>query len=185
MSIILEGPDNAGKTTLAMDLRKLCSDVVYHHSGGRPTIEEIGPCLEEQLNLSKRLDVLIDRVTSISEQVYRPGMFGNVYYQSKIRGMLNAEHCVVIYCRPPTDRLVSQESIEFRDEENEETRSRILENLHSTVEKYDALMTSIPHIPYDYTDELGSAWVRKYVAEAYKTGDWRRLQEMSMMGRSW
>jgi hypothetical protein len=180
MAIILEGPDNSGKTTLCKDLQKLNADFQSFHPGGRPKDEEIGGLLVSQLKLAvERPDLIIDRVTAISEQVYRPGMLGDVQYSEWCKTITKYSATVIVYCKPPIDTLLQRESISFREEEDEETRNRILDNLHLYVQNYESVMAKLPHVTYDYTNETEAAWLRKYMSDALRTGDYTKLRDIA------
>lgn len=176
MSLILEGPDNAGKTTLCKDLQKMCPDVQGWHAGGRPVNDEIPGLLRKQFGMAMRDDMILDRVTAISEQVYRPGKLGDQEYASWLGMVVEQVNCVIVYCKPPIDNLLNRESISFRDEEDEETRHRILDKLHEHVANYEAVMTKVPHVVYNYADELEAGWFRKYAADAFRRKDFSQLQ---------
>jgi hypothetical protein len=60
------------------------------------------------------------------------------------------EDVLIIYCRPSTDRLLRVQDLTWRDGETEEHRQKIINNQHIFVDRYDAIMTTVPCITYDF-----------------------------------
>ena len=158
MLIILEGPDNSGKTSLANRIvHELGPKVNYFHPGGRPSdLDAEGLCIEQQLAaLSCGHPVIMDRCTPISQQVYNPdpqlkGWREHMWQRYVALGVL------VIYCRPSTDRLLRVQDLTWREDETEEHKQKIIRNQHVFVKRYDDLMPTIPNISYDFEDRAYS-----------------------------
>lgn len=147
--IVLEGPDNAGKSTFA---RLLCDACGLHYSSAGPapkTPDELQLCLNTQL-MNASVKMVQDRLTCISQQVYN-GSDDNL--QKYLDLMLQVEHCIVIYCRPPDRILMDFSTHKVKSYDTEESLSKIVANQHRYIERYDALMKTIPHKQYDWTDE--------------------------------
>lgn len=154
MRLILEGPDNAGKTTLANTLRQSLPNLLYHHPGGRPAdhLEEM-LCLDDQLDkMSKHTHILMDRCTAISQQVYSPNKTLQIGRDMNLTDMINAG-VTFVYCRPSTDWLMSFENFTWRDGETEEFKKEIIAKQHIYIKRYDELMQWVPHLYYDYRSE--------------------------------
>lgn len=151
MHIILEGPDNSGKTTLANHMMGCVKNLIVHHPGGRPAHEEAElACVNEQLQMLKSdcPALVLDRITPISQSVYADD--GDNYIRGiRLTRMLNT-HPVVVYCRPSNDRLMSFENFTWRAGETEEHKQRIITNQHEYIRRYDTIMGLIPHITYDF-----------------------------------
>ena len=152
MKLILEGPDNAGKTTLAQKLVNAQCSVHYRHAGGKPNglREETDCCINQiaQLNLE---GVLLDRITPISQQVYNPDP-GLQLTRNKYLAEIRFKNPVFIYCRPSNDRLMRTEAFTWREGESEEHKQKIIQNQHTFIERYDQIMARIPHVAYDFED---------------------------------
>jgi hypothetical protein len=150
--VILEGPDNAGKTTLAKLLTDACPSVVYYHPGGRPdSQDEEARFLEDQYNrlFDGSKQYLMDRVTSISQQVYNPDHVLERTRRSCLFSLMELD-LVLIYCRPSTDRLLRTQDLTWRPGETEEHKQKIIRGQHDFVQRYDLLMGTVPCISYDY-----------------------------------
>ena len=149
MKIILEGPDNAGKTTLAYSI--LGEDrSLYFHPGGPPaSIEAEHACIREQEVLFKMPRLIHDRVTCISQQVYNSD---EPLDQDRHAAMLRLFRlgALLIYCRPPSDRLMSFEKFTWRDGETEEHKQKIIQRQHEFIRRYDELMEALPCVHYDF-----------------------------------
>ena len=166
MKIILEGPDNAGKTTLSHLLMK-DPGLVYHHPGGRPSdFDSEVNCLQEQAAMVKNLDsFLLDRCTAISQQVYSPDASDDpdqkrtLLRKAWVKVALS-NSVIFVYCRPDTDWLMSFEHFTWRDGETEEFKQEIISKQHLFIERYDELFLRIPHVHYDYRSAEAPAIVK-------------------------
>ena len=150
--IILEGPDNTGKSTLAESLT-LKLDWPVIHPGGKPAnqAEELRMILH-QLKLSKE-DIIHDRVTCISQPVY------NVFrddaidlsYRFYLDEMLKNPNCVIVYCRPPKWKILDLATHEAKAHDSPEHLKMITDNAVHILSEYDKMFETIPHVKYDYT----------------------------------
>lgn len=182
MKIILEGPDNAGKTTLANRLWEICGATVleYHHPGGRPAdLNAEVACLQEQTSLTTRPgSMLLDRCTAISQQVYSPDEEQNIVRRAWLADAIKAG-VLFVYCRPDTDWLMSFENFTWREGETEEFKQEIISKQHVFIERYDHIMRSIPHIHYDYRSDTAHPII-KHIALAVE-GNQTSLQLLKAM----
>lgn len=153
MLLILEGPDNAGKTTLAQTISKaLKGKLTYFHPGGRPeTITQELECIDEQMAYLKKGNVMLDRCTPISQQIYNHDGVLTMIRQEALQDMLKLG-VLIIYCRPSTDRLLRTQDLTWRDGETDEHKQKIIHNQHEYVHAYDMLMAQIPCIIYNFED---------------------------------
>lgn len=154
MKVVLEGPDNAGKTTLAKRLREQVTGLEYFHPGGAPanTDAEIG-CLTQQHDMMQsRNRIILDRVTCISQQVYNSDIAGDWQRQQYADMMVATPGLVVIYCRPPNEVLMDVGNYKWRPEETEEHRQKIISRAMEFVHRYDEVMLRVPCISYDWKD---------------------------------
>lgn len=155
MRLILEGPDNAGKTTLAHRIVDAIGHrVVYHHPGGRPaTVDAELDCVTFQHKLLSTVqNVVHDRVTCISQQVYNPDEELDTARNTALDHLIKIPDLVIIYCRPPTDRLMAVEEFTWREGETDEHMQKIIRGQHTFIERYDALMQKVPCISYNYKE---------------------------------
>lgn len=156
-TIIIEGPDGAGKTELLYALLdrypeyrvapRACSSIGGPLRGGS---------MIAYLNQYGRLDEHIyDRHPSISGVVY-DAAFSRIqsdnveaYLQGAFHWIL--ENARVIYCRPPMDVIV-------KAVHSEPQLAGVARNIYQIVDMYDSLMANIiPHERYDWTkDDLPS-----------------------------
>lgn len=151
--IVLEGPDHAGKTTLA---KQLCTitGAKYHHPGGAP-VDEMAEraCLMEQQFLIERAGPLVlDRVTCVSQQVYNPNEALDPVRTRCLDTLCTSPFVFVVYCRPPNEHLVDVGNYTWRPEETEEHRQKIMTRAFEWVERYDRVMEKVPHLSYDFKD---------------------------------
>lgn len=153
MAIILEGPDAAGKTTLARILRDQFG-LEHLANGGAPTDDfQLFNYCDNQLKACERRNVIIDRISPISHPVYHPEYVDNKVLKGYLHSMLNRPYTIVVYCRPPLEALMRPEKHEWKDYDTEEHKQKVLNNLQAFIESYDNIFRRIPHLAYDYTDE--------------------------------
>lgn len=174
MKIILEGPDNAGKTTFADSIKLLLTqEVHYAHPGGAPkdVTDEIWH-LDDQLCTAKDAgDVIFDRVTSISQAIFNPAQ---TMMQDSVRSTYLAQMlksgCMVIYFRPSTDFLMRTDQFTWREGESEEHKQKIIQNQMTFIERYDLMMAKIPNIIYNFEETEQADLILHGVASAF-SGD--------------
>ena len=155
MRLILEGPDNAGKTSLAQRLLQANVHVKYNHPGGKPdSFEDEERCIKEQLIWLHDHHTILDRVTPISQRVYNPDEVADKFRIDMWSHYLQHKP-VVVYCRPSTDRLMRFQDFTWRDGETEEHRQKIIRNQHTFIERYDAIMATVPHVLYAFDEPMG------------------------------
>lgn len=153
--IVLEGADNSGKTTLASRFSGL---PVYTAGPAPKDSESEDKCLIEQMNRAGKVCVQ-DRLTCISQQVYADRMF-DTKLGSYLVDMLKMPKVIVVYCRPPDRVLMDLSTHSIKSYDTEEHLKKILDNQHRFIERYDSLMSTIPHLLYDWTDpETNVDWV--------------------------
>lgn len=164
MKIILEGPDNAGKTTLAQKLCIEAKSLRYYHPGGKPAglKEETDFCIQQIAMLSTD-DILMDRCTPISQQVYNPDKMADLT-RNKYLAEMRFKGPVFIYCRPSTDRLMRTDLFTWREGESEEHKQKIIEGQHTFIGRYDAIMQRVPHIAYDFESPMADVIFTKLLA---------------------
>lgn len=156
MHIIFEGPDNSGKTTLAKHVVSSCPGLIeYWHAGGPPRDEQAeNRCLlqQEEMLANGGTQFAIDRVTAISQQVYNPSYYRDPVRNTRLFMISQYNEVFIVYCRPPTDRLLRIQDLTWREDESEEHRQKIIHGLHDFVLRYDRVMQQVPCLVYDFDD---------------------------------
>lgn len=147
--IVFEGPDNAGKSTFA----KFVADkygVSYFTAGPAPkNRRELENCAIAQY-ARNTYPIVQDRLTCISQQVYHePDPYLEVFLQAFIR----SRHFILVYCRPPERTLMDFSTHKIKSYDTEQSLKIIADNQHKYINRYDNLMSRIPHLLYDWTDE--------------------------------
>ena len=156
MRIILEGPDHAGKTSLANRWKhELGPKTEYFHPGGPPAdIDAEGACIEQQLEiLANSQSIIMDRCTPISQHVYNYSPELASWREHMWQRYANLG-VIVIYCRPSTDRLLRTQDLTWREGETDEHKEKIIAGQHTFVQRYDGLMQEVPNISYDWEDRV-------------------------------
>lgn len=168
MKFVLEGPDNAGKTTLLQNVLKRASTIYTFHPGGPPVdVEDEIKCLNKQVEMFYQPGhAIIDRVTCISQQVYAPDPEMDVSRRSRCKAMLLAPDLCVIYCRPPNETLMDTANFTWRDGETEEHRQKIITRQHEFVGQYDDVMLNVPCVYYDWKDSVHRDMITNLMVQA-------------------
>lgn len=165
MKIIFEGPDNAGKTSLAMKLGETLGGTMrYYHPGGKPAgiREETEFCIQQVAMLSYD-NIMMDRCTPISQQVYNPDPALDLV-RNKFLAEMRFKDPLFIYCRPSTDRLMRTDLFTWRDGEDEAHKQKIIEGQHTFIGRYDDIMAKVPHVTYNFEDPTGDVIFTKLLA---------------------
>jgi len=169
INVILEGPDNAGKTTLAKSLTASIPLIAYHHPGGRPddAKHELHCMTNQQEILNSGPLHLIDRITAISQQIYNPDEDLNSARLNALKLVLDTKP-IIIYCRPSTDKLMRTSEFTWREGESTEHKEKIINNQHRFIQRYDAFMQQVPHISYNYEEVKMSELIITKLLKAYQ-----------------
>lgn len=171
MGIIVEGADNSGKTTLVNDLSRRLM-VPAFHAGGPPGSDAIALRLcAEQLTQCDS-PCILDRVTPISRQIYENRM-GDDNLNQYLKRMLDHKFAIVIYCRPPNEKLMDLSNHKVRPEESDEHIKYVTENQQHFIKSYDRLMSKIPHISYDWTKETDFDTLAKHLYMTQYTANYK------------
>ena len=152
MIIIVEGPDGAGKTTLAEKISAQTKFPIEHRSKPK-TEEEKAKMMEDYLNLVKSArNVILDRCW-YSEMVYGRVMRDQSYIDYpqmyELEKGLAKHGALIIYCTGPKERLWARAT--RRGEDYITSR----DNFNAICNEYDKLMNCphiIPVLTYEYKD---------------------------------
>lgn len=153
--IIIEGCDNTGKTTLG---HRLVDDIhgVYVTNKQPRKRELMIPYMKEMFLLSAKMPLILDRWPAISEPIYGPILRGESALEEDAvvvaNHILTWTNPLVIYCRPPLDKVLG--SIDERDQ-----LPGVVENAEKIYHQYDEAMWRFsqdyrPVLIYDYTRDL-------------------------------
>jgi adenylate kinase family enzyme len=175
--IAFEGPDNAGKSTLAKYVSEKYG-LAYFTAGPAPkNEEELGLCLDEQYARSA-YPIVQDRLTCISHKIYH---WDFEFLDLEIsRNMIrHSKRFMMVYCRPPDRILMDFSTHKLKSYDTEESIKKIVDNQHTYIERYDAIMAKIPHLTYDWTDDQMSKDMISdlLMATQYSENEWNRLQQ--------
>ena len=168
MTIIIEGPDGAGKTTLIQDLQHQLPGMEIHPrfctSKGGP-IDGLAEAVFRDVRTTPT-HYIYDRHPLVSEYVYRTAIRGQSIpdvFLTDAMGRLRkrvARHSLVIWCLPP---LSSVKNNVERDAEGE--MPGVVENIEEIYRQYQMHKQLWPgrHATYDYTRSAASWEGLKYV----------------------
>lgn len=156
--IILEGMDGSGKSTLGKELSQEFN-LLLVHPGAPPK----DPHVENHMMNLQRADMhrhmIYDRVTCISQQVYRKRMF-DMWYDLNRRTFSENPNVLIIYCRPPDEILLDPTHHKPAPHDTPEMLKLVNDNLNLFVRSYDILMSKTNHLKYNYTNEADLANVK-------------------------
>jgi hypothetical protein len=149
--LIFEGADASGKSTLAREIAEK-TGVPLYLAGGKPKDDaQMWSMIKEQRE-ALYTGKLVDRISSVSQQVYREGLFLRSDLMEEVRHLLH-RGSIIVYCRPPERVLTDPSKHEWKPYDTEEWKQQILSKQLEYVARYDYLMTQFPCIIYDWTEE--------------------------------
>lgn len=139
-SVILEGPDGAGKSTLAKFLSELLGLPVIH-TGGPPDSKT---ALEAKLELCRQHG-LFDRVPMISDPIYSTIAARPLYIpRHELMEELARMNPVVVYCRGKTRRMWENISQERKAHKSPDHLKQVMVEYSQVVDLYDEFFKSPP-----------------------------------------
>lgn len=147
MTIIIEGPDNSGKSTLAATLAKRLGCPVVH-SEKPDSSWGVNQTLLHSYRQLRPQRAILDRVYAISEYIYgnvvRDGSALGEYHKEALMDLYQRPH-LIIYCRPQLKTIL--------DNQGRPQMEGVLEKHAKIVEEYDILMSEIaPHTNLTWYD---------------------------------
>jgi len=165
--IIVEGCDNAGKTTL---VSKLSADhrLLVLNNRQRPlSLQDSDDYLKLTIPLAQRFKTIFDRWQPISEPIYGPicrntYLFESVDIAFQHKALLMAKlQPMVIYCRPSNEKILN-----FGDREQ---MDGVILNATKIIDGYDRMMDWIagywfPVVRYDYEHDNYDSLSEKVLA---------------------
>ena len=135
-TIILEGPDLSGKSTISIMLEALTGKEIYHFGGPPKSPKAILTRIQEAPT-----GVIYDRHPCISEQVYGTVLRGEPIISSDfMNGYLFALNPLVIYCRLPLDFLKSK--MHYLENAHEDKEYKTKKHIDAVIENYSKIWNS-------------------------------------------
>lgn len=145
-SIILEGIDGCGKSTLALQLGAHYG-VGIHSIGGPPRNNDTAITMSRyQMNIADSSTVIFDRVTSMSRLCYEQDLSKLHTAQMKNDMEFLLKKCIVIWVTNPVPVN------EIKEYDTDEHLKAISDNHLMIKHSYHDMMEKIPHFHYDYTE---------------------------------
>lgn len=160
MNIIIEGPDNAGKSTLIKFLESRTQRAVTHNTVDKDSLSVLG---KQRKELSLEGNSIFDRSAVISEYIYCLvlGRAPVVKFNLSHVGDL-CDNAIVIFCLPPLDKVLATTKYEMPG---------VVENLEALYNQYDNMVDELvmmgkQFFVYDWTmEEDGAEAALEYINE--------------------
>lgn len=165
--IIVEGMDNSGKTQLSAHLAEKFDLKIIKRSG--PPKDRASFVIDTIESLVLNPEVIFDRHPIISEGVYGPLLRGVNVFESEATtwefyiDRLVVNNPLLIYCRPPDEKILSFGS--------RSQMGGVIDNARRLITGYDKMMKKVeerglPIIRYDFTSLCAELMV-DYAVQAY------------------
>ena len=155
--IIVEGPDNSGKSTLISKLVEELGLTLLDRPHGPPKdpteLRKRIKTLENHYNNKK---AIIDRHPLIGESIYGPilrnrNMLNEIQDYPELRRTFWSSDFFIIYCRPPMDKIMNMETHQVKDYDTPEHLKALKRNVVRIVDSYDLKMWLCRAHTYNYT----------------------------------
>lgn len=157
--LIVEGPDNSGKSTLVRRLAEEAKLLLIANKRKPKTKSQIFEFMNLAIPLSHRFPTIFDRWSPISEAVYGPIIRGHSILSfhdeevARAAPILSGLSPMIIYCRPDDDTI--KESLGDRGQ-----MPGVEENIDDLILSYDQVINHWAHAPnvsyptvrYNYRD---------------------------------
>lgn len=166
--IIVEGPDNSGKSTLIKWILKEFPVRELKHGRHGPPRNAFDIKIRTEIILNEAIrsryknGVIVDRFSLIGESIYGPILRGKDLWteipQDKIRleGVLNTLNPFIIYCRPDEETILDMSHHQVKDYDTEEHVLNITKNQKLIIKAYDNYFARTnPHNFYKYNYKMG------------------------------
>lgn len=153
MIVVVEGPDNSGKSTLVEAIRAIDprARVVL---GGPASRDALLARMTAAFVMHEAGEVVVcDRFPAVSEPVYGPILrerseLDDVDARASL-GCLKAVGAVVVYCRPPDDAVLDMRTHRRGPSDTPEHLSRLNERKREILERYDEIFADLEWIGLD------------------------------------
>jgi adenylate kinase family enzyme len=173
--IILEGPDNAGKSTLGEYIANNLN-IPMHHAKGPPKSHEEIRERQDAINnrLAKREWCVTDRTPVISDNIYGAALSRDrLHFTTNDLATFFRFRPLIIYCRPPFDELMKvTKSHKVKDHETKAHVDAMRKNAETIVALYDNFFQAwSPHTWYDWTGQNWSTRDQELMAQLQMSKD--------------
>ena len=95
---------------------------------------------------------IVDRVSTVSQQIYRDGLWMHAGLNSVLDTWLDRGN-ILVYCRPPDHIMLDPKMHEWKPYDTEDWKQQILQNQAVYMDRYDRFMAGKPCVIYDWTSE--------------------------------
>lgn len=151
MNIILEGPDNAGKTTLALALSKE-TGIPLKEKEGKPST---WPDMLQKLQDYEKLDhMIIDRHPIISQSVYGMTVRDDPPIPESFLERFFQRDDLIIYCRCIADELTDHEASPTDTPEHLVAIEERYQEVLNCYDNWAAICANIIYTQYSQTDRI-------------------------------
>lgn len=160
--ILVEGPDNSGKSTLIEQLANEFELFKLDRPHGPPkTPEELYDRTLDAQNFYKSKMSIMDRNPVIGESIYGPilrrhNMWDDIKNKFECEVELFSKilsgTIFLIYCRPPLDVLLDLTTHQVKSYDTKEHLESLSKNKSKIVEAYDKYMSKWATYTYNYKD---------------------------------
>ena len=144
MRVIVEGPDNSGKSTLCSAIAAITGRGVAHSGGRERSPEEIIGRCHNLLALPD--DVIHDRHPIISNPIYGMTVCPNTPIPHELTRQLYAQRPLFIYCRAEPDR--GMEDHVMNEQDTAEYVGAVDQHYDELVHQYDEWALEHAHLIY-------------------------------------
>lgn len=167
--IIVEGPDNSGKSTLITYLSQRFGLKKFKNIRSGPPVNAADlysrtRYMVEQCIKTRSNNFILDRLNLISETIYGPICRGKDLWQSIYKDKqdlltsISNMHPFYIYCRPPIEKILDMSTHQEKEYDTPEHLMKVNGELKSIIQAYDNYFASFEgdyyHFhKYDYTKE--------------------------------
>lgn len=164
--IIVEGPDNSGKSTLIQWLKKELPLIEVKHGRHGPPVNSKDIVERTEILIKKSIDyntkaIIVDRFSLIGESIYGPILRGEDLWvkvphdKIRLQKALRALDPFYIYCRPDKSVIMDLKNHQIKDYDTEEHVLNITKNQELIIDAYDNYFTNLSpshFYRYNYKD---------------------------------
>ena len=181
MMIIVEGPDNSGKSTLINQLGKdfgikLIEPVSHGPVKGFKDLYDRTNGLIKRAISNHTNKIIVDRISLISEPIYGTICRNKNLWklspkdEEKFWKVLDILDCIYIYCRPDDNIVLSMRTHQIKDYDTPVHLKALKENQQRIVEAYDKYFSSFtrPYFKYNYNKESSYRDLTNFIKEHIK-----------------
>ena len=162
--ILVEGPDNSGKSTLIDQLTKRFDLFKGDRPHGPPKNEqELYYRIKDFENFYNSKMFIMDRNPIIGESIYGPilrnhnmlediGSQDVLEMEANLFSKISTGTIFLIYCRPPLENLLDLSTHQVKPYDTKEHLESLSKNKSKIVEAYDKFMSDWATYTYNYKD---------------------------------